>query len=883
MTEFQETLKKDFNAFIVKEKGKYPGEELLKIDLHCHDYNSDEPDELLGRILNVPETWLKTDDLVRELRKNKCDVITITNHNNARSCYNLKESGTDVLTGAEFSCFVPDYNIGIHVLAYGFTPGQEGVLYKLRKNIYQFQEFTCRENIPTIWAHPLYHYSSGGVPPFDFYRKMLLLFERFEVINGQRDTWQNMMVKAWLEKINRETIDSYAAEFEIDVLRYCRNPYKKVFTGGSDSHIGLFAGLTGSYLYVAGLKKRRRKEKLSDLALEAIREGRIIPFGSVNNSEKLAIALLDYVFQIAINYRDPGLIRLVLHKGTTRDKFIALLVSNGFSELQRHKTTMQFIRVFHDCFMGESPSFARKIMVPRIYKPIFRDAIAIAETNRDNNDDIVETYHKSISRINQKLNSILFSRVSRKLSLYMTKTDENKPDINTFLLNFEIPSTVRSYIEPDKGGNSLINNPDFGKLFDGLPFPLLASALILAASYTSARAMYNTRPLLSLFSDETGNYAHPERVLWLSDTFDDNNGISIFLRLLLSEIQRRDLPVDILVCNSNVRQEDHLIVIKPEMDFNTPVYAHQNIRIPDFLSVHEIFQKGEYDRIICSTEGAMGLAAIYLKNAFHVRAHFFIHTDWIMFARKILDIDIHNLNRLRRILRTFYNSFDSVFVLNSDHQKWMTGHQMGMPADRVHLTSHWVNDHFRNIVSDRNKLFGFRSNEFVLLYSGRLSREKGIFELSSLYYSLISEYPEVRMVIAGSGPDEEELKIRLPKAIFLGWVDQKKLPEIYSASDMLVLPSRFDTFNCAVLEAMTCGLPATAYNSKGPKDLISDGETGYLAKTYEEMEEKISHYISTPSIWKSFRAGCMKKSAGFNKETITDRLLSDIGIKTGGK
>jgi len=883
MTEFHKKLKEDLNEFLRSEKGKYPEEEILKIDLHCHDFNSDIPDELLGRILNVPETWLKTEDLISGLEKNKCDVITITNHNNARSCYDLKKKGFDVLTGAEFSCIIPDYNVGIHVLAYGFTSEQEAILNKLRKNIYQFQEYTCRENIPTVWAHPLYHYSSDGLPPFEFFRKMVLLFERFEVINGQRDTWQNMMVKAWLERLNRRAIDNYAKEFGIEPSRYCRNPYNKVYTGGSDSHIGLFAGLTGSYLYVPGLKERIKKEKASALALEAIRMGRIIPFGSANNSEKLTIALLDYVFQIAINYRDPGLIRLILHKGTTRDKLIALLASNGFSEIQRHKTTMQFIRLFHGCFMGESPSLAKKMMVPRTYKPIFRVAVTMAETNRNKKEDIVQVYHKSIILINEKLNAILFSRLERKLTDYLVDTGDKTLDINNFVSNFELPSTIRSYIEHERAETTTLNNIDFGKLFDGLPFPFLASALILAASYTSARAMYNTRPLLSLFSEETGNYVHPQRVLWLTDTFGDDNGVSMVLRQILSEVQRRDLPVDIMICHKKIKPENHLIVIKPEMEFTTPIYAHQNIRVPNFLSIHEMFQAGGYDRIICSTEGAMGLAALYLKNAFNVKAHFFIHTDWIMFARKILDIDIHNLNRLRRVLRTYYSSFDSVFVLNSDHQKWMTGQQMGLNSDRVHLTSHWVNSHFRHKLSDRKNLFGFKSNEFVLLYSGRLSREKGIFELSSLYYSLVSEFPEVRLVIAGTGPDEEELKIRLPKATFLGWVNQEKLSWIYASCDMLVLPSKFDTFNCAVLEAMTCGLPATAYNSKGPKDLISDGENGFLVRTFEEMEEKLSKYISDPSVWKNFKVRCIEKAGNFNKEVILDKLLSDIGLGRNGE
>jgi glycosyltransferase involved in cell wall biosynthesis len=137
----------------------------------------------------------------------------------------------------------------------------------------------------------------------------------------------------------------------------------------------------------------------------------------------------------------------------------------------------------------------------------------------------------------------------------------------------------------------------------------------------------------------------------------------------------------------------------------------------------------------------------------------------------------------------------------------------------------------------------------------------------------------VRLVIAGTGPDGEELRTRLPKAIYLGWVDQETLSRVYASSEMLILPSKFDTFNCAVLEAMTCGLLATAYRSKGPKDLITDGKNGYLAKTFEEMEEKLAHYISNQSLWKNFKAKCIEISGRFNKEIILDKLLSHVGIE----
>ena len=155
---FFERLNREMSVFNYEQSLRFPKEETVTIDLHCHDRNSSEPDEVIGRILNIPETWLPPEELIKTLKEHKCDTFTVTNHNNARSCYELQDKGHDILTGAEFSCTVPDYDAKIHVLAYGFTPAQEEKLLKLRHDTYRFQRFALENDIPTIWAHPLYHY-----------------------------------------------------------------------------------------------------------------------------------------------------------------------------------------------------------------------------------------------------------------------------------------------------------------------------------------------------------------------------------------------------------------------------------------------------------------------------------------------------------------------------------------------------------------------------------------------------------------------------------------------------------------------------------------------------------------------------------------------------
>jgi glycosyltransferase involved in cell wall biosynthesis len=64
--------------------------------------------------------------------------------------------------------------------------------------------------------------------------------------------------------------------------------------------------------------------------------------------------------------------------------------------------------------------------------------------------------------------------------------------------------------------------------------------------------------------------------------------------------------------------------------------------------------------------------------------------------------------------------------------------------------------------------------------------------------------------------------------MFAGWKQGQDLSRYYSASNVLVLPSRFETFGLVLLEALACGLPVAAYPVPGPLDVIGTAPVGVL-------------------------------------------------------
>ena len=860
-------------------------EDTLKIDLHCHDSHSDVPDETMGRILRVRETWLPPAKLLRTLKDNGADVLTVTNHNNARSCWEALDRGEDILPGAEFSCTLPDFNVGVHVLTFGFTPAQEEKLQRLRKDIYRFLEYTAAEDIPTVLAHPLQFHSPAGLPPLELMDRFAVLFERFEGVNGQRDAWQNLLTLTWIEGLNAEGIAAAAKRTGIRPEAFCRNPLSKRITGGSDCHMGIFAGSTGTRVSAPGW--RRNPGSRAALALEGLRNGKIAPYGSHCEEEKLTVAFLDYFCQVALHMEDPGLLRLLLHRGTGGEKLAALAIANGMFELRRHKYTTRFLSLFHDCLQGRKPGLLVSLMTHQAYKPLLRDMEAIAQARVESPERLVQVLGEAIPGMFGRLTSLLADRVMAKVG-EMEERGKSRLKTPDIIARIELPTHFRALFGPQPkkpAGRDLDPTGfDLGKWSDGLPFPLLASVVLGGAAFAASKVLYGKRPFLNGFAARLGKFRHPRRALWLTDTLADRNGVSHALQATLAEVRRRNLPIDFLACGQGPELEallpgGHLVLLPPVAEFTLPFYQEQRIRLPGLLELQKTFLEGGYDRIVCSTEAPMGLLALYLKQAFNVPAFFYTHTDWLDFSRRTLGYDTQKVDRVRRILRAFYRRFDGVFLLNTEQKEYFASPAMGLNESRLFLTAHWADARFRPGPGARDRLFpDFPARAPVLLYAGRLSEEKGVMDLPEIFRAVQKRVPGARLAIAGTGPCLDRLRQALPGAAFLGWLDPEGLAKAYGSADLLLLPSWFDTFSCSLLEALSCGLPAVAFDTKGPRDILAGARGGLLATSPLDMADKAAMLLEDPRRLRALKSMALGRAAEYQAGSILSGLMSHLGL-----
>jgi glycosyltransferase involved in cell wall biosynthesis len=124
----------------------------------------------------------------------------------------------------------------------------------------------------------------------------------------------------------------------------------------------------------------------------------------------------------------------------------------------------------------------------------------------------------------------------------------------------------------------------------------------------------------------------------------------------------------------------------------------------------------------------------------------------------------------------------------------------------------------------------------LLLYVGRLDREKSVERVLLAFDRVASTVPDARLVLVGQGTEGARLRAlarRLsaaPRIAFLGARGHDALADCYRAADAFLFASETETQGLVLAEAAACGIPAVAVDAPGCAEVVRDGETGLLTK-----------------------------------------------------
>lgn len=173
---------------------------------------------------------------------------------------------------------------------------------------------------------------------------------------------------------------------------------------------------------------------------------------------------------------------------------------------------------------------------------------------------------------------------------------------------------------------------------------------------------------------------------------------------------------------------------------------------------------------------------------------------------------------------------------------------------------------------------GFADDDVIVLFVGRLVKEKGISAFSNVVRTAAANNPRIRALVVGDGPERGRFEAILPGAAFAGFLDGAALARAYASADIFFNPSITETFGNVTLEAMASGLPCVAAAASGSKSLIADGVSGYLIANGRDIDAfaaTISRLADDGAARRAMGAAARGRSRSFDWDAILDGLISD--------
>jgi glycosyltransferase involved in cell wall biosynthesis len=172
----------------------------------------------------------------------------------------------------------------------------------------------------------------------------------------------------------------------------------------------------------------------------------------------------------------------------------------------------------------------------------------------------------------------------------------------------------------------------------------------------------------------------------------------------------------------------------------------------------------------------------------------------------------------------------------------------------------------------------------LIIYSGRLTRSKGVFVLLEAFQAVARAMPDVGLLVVGHGPDEKEMREfcqekEIERVFFEGPQPYERMPYYYALADVLAVPTFSDTWAVVVNEALACGVPAVVSRAAGAcDDLIADGETGFAVQPGDpnDLAEKLLRILCDSALRLRMADNCRRIIQNYSAEACARGLLAAV-------
>lgn len=735
-------------------------------DLHVHSKRSDRPGAWVLRQLGSPESFTEPLEVYRRCRSRGMDFVTVTDHNTVAGALEIAHLPGTFLSSEVTTAF-PEDGCQVHCLVWGVSEAQFAEIDRLRGNLYELCGYLSEQEVACALAHPLFRVDERLTT--EHWEKLLVLFKRFEAINGTRDPQAGVLAQAILENLTPEVMAELAERHALESPD--PEPWVKYLTAGSDDHGGL---------YVASAWTETPAAVTVEEFLDHLRRGEHRPAGEAGGSLRLARSF----YHLARHYLDR---RRAQQGDAGRD-----LVSELLDRILAGD--------------GAAPSWAVRLRTGAARALVAGRAL--------------------VGRQASPLAEEVLRRATARLP-----ADGQPPERRCFATAAgtaqaaaaKALSQAAAALAAGRLGAAL-------KSVGSLAPDLLAVAPILAAFHTQHKDDAFLDEVARRFEVSRRLGLRPTRKAWFTDTLVEVNGVARTVREAAACARRAGLDLTLLTC-AEVSPDDGLPLANfpPLAAFPLPEYESLRLTVPPILDVVEHCERAGYTELLISTPGPLGLAALAASRLLNLPAVGIYHTDFPAYVRR-LTADVRCEGLAWTYMRWFYGCCDRLYVPSVAYARQLA--VAGFAEADIRLLPRGVDRTLFHPDRRRPGLWeewglggGCR-----FLYVGRVSKEKNLELLLESFRALVDRGHGADLVVVGDGPELADLRARFehPRLLFAGVLHGERLAEAYASSEVFVFPSTTDTYGNVVLEAHASGLPAIVADRGGPPEIVRAQGSGLV-------------------------------------------------------
>ena len=232
--------------------------------------------------------------------------------------------------------------------------------------------------------------------------------------------------------------------------------------------------------------------------------------------------------------------------------------------------------------------------------------------------------------------------------------------------------------------------------------------------------------------------------------------------------------------------------------------------------------------------------------------------------------------KIHRLIQKFVLRAADRVIVPSNYLKKMIGRYLSSAQDKIKIIYNTFD--VEEITETKEELrlkFGWAGP--VVLTAGRLVPWKGIDLLVKILPKLLKDWPSLRLIVVGTGPEEKNLKniadeLRVSgQILFTGALEHDSLVKMIKAADVFALNTNYEGLSHVLLESMAIGTPIITTPVGGNVELIKNGETGCLASFNNllEWQQQIARMIAD----RSFAEGLASRASYFVGENFGQKKM----------